>query len=70
MALHPTAAVDPLIPARPGFQLAGLGLSKGYAEAKAGRLKLIRNGRRTFIRASEIQRYIASLEAAPEKEAA
>lgn len=62
--------VDRLIPVRDAFAMAGLRLTKGYAEVSAKRLAVIRNGRRTFIRASEVQRYIAALEAASEKEAA
>ncbi|UZF92188.1 helix-turn-helix domain-containing protein [Bosea sp. NBC_00550] len=61
--------VDPLIPFLKGIALAGLKPTKGYAELAAGRLKAVRNGRRTFIRASEIERYIRSLEGVSEKEA-
>jgi hypothetical protein len=67
---HVTPPIDPLLPVQEGFTLAGLRTTKGYEEAKLGRLKLVRNGRRTFIRASEVTRYIASLEAVSEKEAA
>lgn len=62
--------VDPLIPFRDALPMLGARLTKGYAEVKAGRLSIIRNGRRTFVRASEVQRYIASLEAVSEREAA
>jgi hypothetical protein len=55
--------VDRLHPIREGFTLAGLRPTRGYAEIAAGRLKVIRNGRRTFVRASEIERYISALEA-------
>jgi len=65
---HP--AVDPLIPVLPGFKMAGLKPTRGYEEVNAGRLRLIRNGRRSFLRASEIQRYINALEALSEREAA
>ena len=54
---------DRLYPLREAFTLAGLRSTKGYAEIAAGRLKVIKNGRRTFVRASEIERYIAALEA-------
>lgn len=54
--------VDPLIPVREAFGLAGLRTTKGYDEIKAGRLKPVRNGPRTFIRASEIRRYIDAIE--------
>lgn len=63
-------SVDRLIPVQDGFAMAGLGLTKGYAEVAAKRLKVVRNGRRTFVRASEVERYIRSLELASEKEAA
>lgn len=62
--------VDPLLPVAKGFALIGVRATKGYEEAKLGRLKLIRNGARTFIRASEVQRYINALDGASEKEAA
>lgn len=53
---------DRLFPVREAFGFAGLRPTKGYAEIAAGRLKVIKNGRRTFVRASEIARYIAALE--------
>jgi hypothetical protein len=61
---------DRLYPIREGFILAGLRTTRGYAEIAAGRLKVIRNGRRTFVRASEIERYISALEAAGGQSAA
>jgi hypothetical protein len=70
MALNTPAPIDRLVPVRDGFALLGMKITKGYSEIKDGRLKVIRNGRRTFIKASEVQRYIASLEAVSEKEAA
>ena len=57
--------IDRLYPIREAFTLAGLRLTKGYAEIAAGHLAVIRNGRRTFIRASEIQRYIDALGSTP-----
>ena len=58
------AQIDQLIPFRDAIGMAGMRTTKAYAEVAAGRLKVVRNGRRTFIRGSEIQRYIESLEAA------
>ncbi len=62
--------VDPLIPFRDALPMIGARLTKGYAEVAAGRLTIVRNGRRTFIRASEVERYIRSLEASSKQEAA
>ncbi len=56
------SAIDRLHPLREAFALAGLRPTRGYQEIAAGRLKVIKNGRRTFVRASEIERYIAVLE--------
>ena len=53
---------DYLIPIREAFGSAGLRPTKGYAEIAKGRLAVVRNGRRTFVKASEIQRYIDALE--------
>lgn len=53
--------IDRLYPLREAFTLAGLRTTRGYQEIGAGRLKVVHNGRRTFVRASEIQRYIDSL---------
>lgn len=55
--------IDRLIPVADAFAMAGMRRTKGYAEVTAGRLIVIRNGRRTFVRASEVQRYIDSLAA-------
>lgn len=55
--------LDRLYPLREALALAGLRPTKGYQEIAAGRLKVVKNGRRTFVRASEIERYIAALEA-------
>lgn len=62
--------VDPLIPFQDALPMIGVRLSKGYVEVREGRLAVVRNGRRTFVRASEVQRYIAALEAASQQEAA
>jgi hypothetical protein len=54
---------DRLFPVRDAFTLAGLRTTRGYSEIAAGRLRVVKNGRRTFVRASEIERYISALEA-------
>jgi hypothetical protein len=64
------SVVDRLYPIREAFPLAGLRPTRGYAEIAAGRLKVVRNGRRTYVRASEIERYISALEAAGGQRAA
>jgi hypothetical protein len=56
-----TDYIDRLYPIREAFALAGLRLTRGYQEVAAGRLKIVRNGRRSFVRASEVQRYIDAL---------
>lgn len=56
-------AIDRLYPLREGFTLAGLRPTSGYSEIAAGRLTVIRNGRRTYVRSSELERYISALEA-------
>jgi hypothetical protein len=53
--------IDRLIPLIEAFDMAGMRRTKGYAEVTAGRLAVVRNGRRTFVRASELQRYINAL---------
>lgn len=65
-----TPPVDRLVPVLAAFGMMGMRTTNGYAKLKNGSLKAVRNGRRTFIRASEIERYINALEAASEKEAA
>lgn len=62
-----SVVIDPLIPVREAFAIAGVGVSKGYGEVRARRLLVIRNGTRTFVRASEIRRYIDALEAVDAK---
>ncbi len=59
--------IDRLIPIREAFLMMGLRVTRGYAELAAGRFRAIRNGRRTFVRASEVQRYIDSLPGAGER---
>jgi hypothetical protein len=58
-----TQKVDPLIPLLDAFRMAGVGTTKGYEEINAGRLKAVHNGRRRFVRMSELRRYIDALEA-------
>lgn len=55
-------ASERLIPAKEAFAILGMGISKGYGEVRAGKLKLTRNGRRTYVKASEVNRYIAALD--------
>ncbi len=55
--------VDRLYSMKDAIVLAGLRPTKAYQEIATGRLRVIKNGRRTFVRASEIERYIATLEA-------
>ena len=54
--------VDRLVPIREAFALMGLRLTKGYSEVAKRRLAVVRNGSRTFVRLSEINRYIDRLE--------
>jgi hypothetical protein len=53
--------VDPLVPFQTAIAMAGMRTTKAYSEVARKRLAIVRNGRRTFVRASEIERYIASL---------
>jgi hypothetical protein len=55
--------VDPLIPFRAAIAMGGMRPTKAYQEIANGRLRVVKNGRRTFVRASEMARYIAQLEA-------
>jgi hypothetical protein len=56
--------VDRLIPFTEAIELAGMKPTRAYEEVRAGRLVLIKNGRKSFLRASEVQRYIDQLEKA------
>lgn len=56
--------LDRLIPFAEAIGMAGMRSTKAYDEVKAGRLAIVKNGRRTFIRASELQRYIDALSTA------
>jgi hypothetical protein len=53
--------IDRLIPLREATTMAGMRTTKAYQEIAAGRLVVVRNGRRTFVRMTELQRYIDSL---------
>jgi hypothetical protein len=53
--------IDRLIPFAEAMSMAGMRSTKAYQEVAAGRLAVVRNGRRTFVKASELQRYIDSL---------
>ncbi len=57
-------SIDRLIPFKEAIGLAGMKTTRAYEEVKAGRLAVVRNGRRSFIKASEIERYISQLEKA------
>jgi hypothetical protein len=54
--------IDRIFPLREALVLIGLRTTKAYQEIAAGRLRVVRNGRRTFVRASEIARYIDALD--------
>ncbi len=56
------SSIDRLIPFTEAIGLAGMKKTRAYEEVKAGRLVVIKNGRNTFIKASEIQRFIDHLE--------
>ena len=55
--------IDYLLPFHKAISLAGMKTTKGYGEVAAGRLAIVKNGRRTFVRASELARYIDALSA-------
>jgi hypothetical protein len=54
--------IDRLIPFRQAIAMAGMRPTKAYQQVTVGRLKVVRNGRRTFVKASELQRFISALE--------
>ncbi|MCA3647469.1 MAG: hypothetical protein IOC54_01660 [Methylobacterium sp.] len=58
-------SIDRLIPFSQAIAMAGMKSTKGYDEVRAGRLAIVKNGNRTFVRESEIRRYIEELETAP-----
>lgn len=53
--------IDRLIPVIEALAMAGMRRTRGYQEIAAGRLAVVRNGSRTFVRASELRRYVDSL---------
>lgn len=54
--------IDPLLPLVPDVCNAiGAKKSKAYEEIAAGRLSVVKNGKRVFVRASEARRYIDAL---------
>lgn len=55
--------IDALIPFHQAISMAGMKTTKAYGEVSAGRLTIVKNGRRTFVRASELARYIDALSA-------
>ncbi len=57
-----TVSIDRLYSLREALVLIGLRTTKAYEEIAAGRLRVVKNGRRTFVRASEIARYINALD--------
>ena len=56
-------ALERLMSVKDARSYLGIGLTKLYAEVKAGKLQLRKAGRRTVILESEIARYQASLPA-------
>lgn len=57
-------SIDKLIPFAEAIEMAGMKSTKAYDEVAAGRLAIVKNGRRSFIRESELRRFIDALEAA------
>ena len=55
--------IERLFPFLQAIEMAGMRSTKAYQEVAAGRLAVVRNGRRTFVRASELARYIDALSA-------
>jgi Helix-turn-helix domain len=62
--------VDRLYSFKQAIAMAGMRPTKAYQTVAAGRLRVVKHGRRTFVRASEIERFIASLEADTPRHAA
>ncbi|MCA0399869.1 MAG: hypothetical protein LCH38_03535 [Proteobacteria bacterium] len=63
-------SIDTLVPFSRAIALAGMKSTRAYDEVKAGKLALVKNGRRSFIRASELQRYIDALSAGSSRKSA
>ncbi len=58
-----TSSEPLLIPIKESRRLlGGIGHSKFYEEVAAGRLRLIKMGRRSFLSPDEIRRYVAALQ--------
>jgi hypothetical protein len=55
--------IDRLIAANDARAYLSIGSTKFYDEVAAGRLAIVKNGRRSFVRASELARYIDALSA-------
>ena len=53
-----------------GFRILGIGRSHGYKEIKSGRLKVVKNGKRTLITDNGIDEYKELLERETEERAA
>ncbi len=47
-------------------RVAGIGRSRAYEEIRAGRLRIVKCGRRTLIPADALQQWLEALEAASE----
>lgn len=54
-------SIDKLIPFAEAIEMAGMKSTKAYDEVAAGRLAIVKNGRRSFIRESELRRFIDAL---------
>ncbi|WP_442946800.1 helix-turn-helix domain-containing protein [Nostoc sp. WHI] len=53
--------IDPLVSIKDVMRTAAISHSELYREFDRGRLKKIKRGRRTYVLASELQRYIQTL---------
>jgi len=54
--------IDRLMPLREAIAMAGMRTTKAYQEMASGRLAVVRNGRRAFVRMTKLQRYIDPLD--------
>jgi hypothetical protein len=64
------AGLDRLVPVNEALGFLGLGMTRFYDEVAAGRLEMIKSGRRSFVKASEITRYVDALPRARSAKAA
>jgi hypothetical protein len=55
------AALDRLVPVSEALGILGIGMTKFYSEVSLGNLAMLKNGRRSLVRSSEIQRYVDAL---------